>query len=201
LPPRFLSGLTTEEIDAQLHAAGRTVLTFLGYSASGYEDPAAMLAVAGGMLQALDRTSTVVNIGATEAGIGAVYALAKRLGFMTTGIVSTQAKAAGARLSSHVEVVFFVEDDTWGGFAEGTDRLTPTSETMVAVSDRFVAIGGGDVACAEAIGAQRAGKIVEFIPADMNHQAAREEAASRGLPPPTDFAGPVAALFRARRSG
>ena len=40
---------------------------------------------------------------------------------------------------------------------------------MVEVSDRLVAIGGGDVARDEFIAAKRAGKDVTFIAADMDH--------------------------------
>ena len=68
--------------------------------------------------------------------------------------------------------MFFVKDASWGGFIEGTERLSPTSTAMVEVSDRLVAIGGGDVARDELIAAKRAGKDVRFIPADDSRDRA-----------------------------
>jgi hypothetical protein len=175
---------------------GKTVLTFLGYSGSGYEDEAVMVAHAVLMLNEADPRTTLVNIGATPGGIGAVYALAQRLGFETTGIVSTQARASGVEMSAFVDAVFEVQDDTWGGFIKGTTRLSPTSEAMVDCSDRLVAIGGGEVARDELLVAQQRGKPTQFIAADMNHAAARARAARAGLPEPTDFSGPAAAALR-----
>ena len=177
-------------------ARGKTVLTFLGYSGSGYEDEAVMIAQAVLILNEADPNTTLVNIGATPDGIGAVYPLAQRLGFETTGIVSTQARANGVAMSAFVDTVFEVQDDTWGGFIKGTTRLSPTSQAMVDCSDRLVAIGGGEVARDELLVAQQQGKPTQFIPADMNHAAARAKAMRAGLPMPTDFSGPAAAALR-----
>lgn len=60
---------------------------------------------------------------------------------------------------------------------------------MVAVSHVLVGIGGGDVARDELLAAQRMGKRVSFVPADMNHRLALDKAASKGLSAPTDFRG------------
>jgi transaldolase len=65
-----------------------------------------MLEKAGHILDEFDPSKTIVNIGATPEGIGAVYELAKRRGFTTTGIVSTQAKKYDAELSPCVDYVF-----------------------------------------------------------------------------------------------
>jgi predicted Rossmann-fold nucleotide-binding protein len=173
-----------------------SVLSFLGYSGSGYEDTAAMLEHAARALGEADPRTTLVNIGATPGGIGAVYELAKGLGFTTTGIVSTQAREQGVALSAHVDVVFVVQDASWGGFVKGTTRLSPTSQAIVEHSDLLVAIGGGDVARDELIAARQCGKPTRFIAADMNHAAARARAAKAGLPEPTDFSGPAAAALR-----
>ena len=99
---------TSPQIGAWLHERGLQVLTFVGYSGAGYENPDAMLAAAGQVLDRHDPARTVVNIGATEAGIGAVYALARQRGFRTMGIVSTLAREAGEPLSPCVDQVFFV---------------------------------------------------------------------------------------------
>ena len=177
-------------------ACGKSVITFVGYSGSGYEDQDTMLAHAERVLSDVDPRTSLVNIGATPDGIGAVYALAKRLGFETTGIVSSQARLNSVAPSPFADVVFEVEDDSWGGFVKGTTRLSPTSQLMVDVSDLLVAIGGGDVARDELLVAQQRGKATRFIAADMNHAAARAKAATAGLPEPTDFSGPAAAALR-----
>ena len=54
-----------------------------------------------------------------------------------------------------------------------------------------VAIGGGEVARDELIAAKRLGKQVQFIPADMNHQVARDKALKKGKLAPTEFRGPA----------
>ena len=180
------------DIETFFGAPDKLVLTFVGYSGSGYEDAAGMLARARQVLDAHDPARTIVNIGATVDGIGAVYELAKDRGFPTAGIVSTQAQALGATLSPFVDDVFFVEDDSWGGFLEGTHRLSPTSAAMVEYSDVLIGIGGGEVARDEMIAAKRAGKPVRFFPADLDHRRATDAAERKGMPPPLDFAGPAA---------
>ena len=57
------------------------------------------------------------------------------------------------------------------------------------VQRQAVGIGGGDVARDELLAAQRMGKRVSFVPADMNHRLALDKAASKGLSAPTDFRG------------
>ena len=148
-----------------------------------------MLKHANAALDQLDPKRTVVNIGATSQGIGAVYEVAKRRGFQTSGIVSTQAKANNVALSPCVDFVFYVNDSSWGGYLPGGTSLSPTSEAMVTSSDILIAIGGGDVARDELLAAKRLGKRVTFIPADMNHRLAREKAARKGLPEPKDYRG------------
>jgi hypothetical protein len=177
-------------------AQGRRVLSFLGYSDSGYEDAAAMLGHAARVLDEFDARDTLVNIGATPGGIGAVYELARQRGFTTTGIVSTQAREANVALSPFVEFVFFVADTSWGGLMPGSTRLSPTSQAIVEHSDVLVAIGGGAVARDELDAALRAGKPARFIAAEMNHQAALAAAARRGLPP-GDFRGAAGERFGA----
>ena len=198
-PPTMTREATPDEIRTYFKAQGKSVLTLLGYSAAGYEDKAALLAHVTEILDGADPARTILNIGATLDGIGIVYEIAKKKGFTTSGIVSTQARESKATLSPCVDVVFFVKDELWGGFVEGTGRLSPTSTAMVEASDRLVAIGGGDVARDELIAAKRAGKDVKFIPADMNHAIARERAMKRGEPAPTDFRGAAGAALAARQ--
>ena len=186
---------TLEEIRSFFKGKGMKVLTFLGYSAAGYENKAAMLEQATRVLDEFDPRATIVNIGATPEGVGAVYETAKRKGFQTAGIVSTQAKENNVKLSPCADVVFYVSDATWGGFIPGTERLSPTSTAMVEASDVIVAIGGGEVSRDELIAARRLGKKTQFVPADMNHEIARERAWRRSQPAPTDFRGAAGVMF------
>lgn len=176
-------------IQAFVHERRMTVASFFGYSGAGYEDPVAMRAQAARLLDTLDPRRTLVNAGATEVGIGAVYEIAKRKGFTTAGIVSSLARDERVPLSPCVDHVFFVPDTLWGGRLPGSDRLAPTSEAIVATSELFFAIGGGEIARDELLAAQRAGKPVHFVPADLDHRVARERARQRGQPEPTDFRG------------
>jgi hypothetical protein len=187
---------SVDDIRTFFKSQNKEVITFLGYSGAEYEDKMAMLEKAGLILDEFVASETIVNIGATPEGIGAVYELAKRKGFKTTGIVSTQAKKYSAALSPCVDYVFYVEDDTWGGFLKGSDRLSPTSTAMVENSDVLIGIGGGEVARDELLAAKRSGKAVRFIPADMNHQKAREKAQKKGLPAPTTFGGAAGEAFK-----
>jgi hypothetical protein len=195
--PQQVKGATPAQVRSHFAADGREVVTFMGYSGAGYEDHGAMLAQAERILGRLDPKRVVINIGATVDGIGAVYPVARQRGFATTGIVSMEAARSGAELSHCVDLVFFVDDTTWGGYLPGTQALSPTSEAMVTSSDRFVAIGGGEVARDELLAARRLGKPVTFIPADMNHVVAVKKAAHRGDPLPTDFGGAAAQAMQA----
>ena len=187
--PRVERDANLESIRAFVEGRRMAVLTFSGYSGAEYEDRAAMLTHASTVLDRHDPAKTVVSIGATAQGIGAVYELAKQKGFTTLGIVSTLARDEHVPLSPSVDHVFFIADDAWGGLEPGTDRLGPTSAAIVDLGAEFVAIGGGEVTRDEMLAARRAGKPVTFVPADMNHAIAREKARKRGEPAPTDFRG------------
>lgn len=187
-----------DEIKRFFESQDKKVVTFVGYSGAEYNDKAAMLKEAERILNEFDASKTIVNIGATPEGIGAVYEIAKTKGFKTTGIISTQAKKYSAELSACVDIVFYVEDAAWGGFLAGSDQLSPTSTAMVANSDVLIGIGGGEVARDELMAAKRSGKEIRFIPADMNHQKALDRAQKKGLPPPTHFAGAAAEVFNNR---
>ena len=195
-PPMTTRVASPEKIRAFFKNKKMRVLTFLGYSGAEYENKAAMLGQATRILSQFDPAKTIVNIGATAEGIGAVYEVAKRKGFLTVGIVSTQAKEGKVALSPCVDVVFYVKDTTWGGFIPGTENLSPTSRAIVENSDVIVAIGGGEVARDELISARRLGKDVQFIPADMNHQIARDKARKKDKAAPTDFRGAAAGAFQ-----
>lgn len=187
--PREVREATLESIQEFVQGRKMTVLTFAGYSGAEYQDPAAMLERASQILDGYEPAKTLINIGGTAVGIGAVYELAKRKGFTTIGITSSLARDEHVALSSCADYVFYVRDSTWGGRISGADRLAPTSAAIVDISSSFVAFGGGDIARDEMLAARQAGKPVTFIPADMNHEIAREKAKKKGQPEPTDFRG------------
>jgi hypothetical protein len=184
-----------QDIRAFFKGTGKTVLTFVGYSGAGYEDEALLRKHAEAVLGEFDPAKTIVNIGATPEGIGAIYEIAKSKGFVTTGIVSSQAKQHNVKLSPHADHVFYVKDTTWGGFVAGTKELSPTSKAMIENSDIIVGIGGGEVARDELIAAKRLGKKIRFIPADMNHKKARDSARKKQMPAPSDFRGAANTAF------
>ena len=179
------------EVRAILKCKGMKIVTFLGYAGAEYEDPAAMLGHADHILDGLDPWSAIINIGATAQGIGAVYEIAKRRGFTTTGIVSTQAREQGVALSRYVDCAFYVPDATWGGYLPGSTILSPTSEAMVTSSDWLIAIGGGTITRDELLAATSFGKRLMFIPADMDHRIAQAKTTSRT----TDYRGAAHADF------
>lgn len=183
---------------AFLKSRGKHVLTFLGYSTAGYEDPVAMLEAAAGVLRDADPDRTLVNSGATPMGIGAVYPLAHRMGFETAGIVSRLARERGVAPSAGVDHVMFIDDDRWGGWDDERGALSPTSQAMVGASDEVVCIGGGRVARDELAAAREAGIPWRFIAADFDHDRSRTQALERGDPPPGDFRGAVHARFGLR---
>ncbi len=187
---------SSADIRAFVQDKRMTLLTFVGYSGAGYEDVPQMLAHASRVLDKHDPAGTMVNIGATATGIGAVYELAKRRGFLTIGIVSSLAREGGEPLSPCVDAVFFVHDDTWGGRQPGSSAgLAPTSAAVVANSLAIVGIGGGEIARDEMQAACAAGKPVSFIAADMNHRIARDKALAKGQAEPADFRGAAGAAF------
>jgi hypothetical protein len=199
-PPAIVREADPDDVHDFFVDRNMSVLTLLGYSGVGYEDEAATLAHLARLLDQADPRATIVNIGATAAGIGAAYEIAKQKGFTTSGIVSTQARESGATLSPCVDIIFYVTDTAWGGLVEKTGQLSPTSTAMVGASNRMVAIGGGTVSRDEFMAAMRLGKPVHFVPADMNHALAQQAASSNGQPRPTDFLGALGEILSRVRS-
>ena len=183
------------EIRQFVRSQRKKVVTFVGYSGAEYQDRMEMLNQASRALSRQNLKRTLVNVGATTQGIGAVYELAKSKGFQTMGIVSILARDKRIPLSPCVDYVFYVRDATWGGRLAGDGKLSPTSAAIVANSHAFVGIGGGEIARDELMAARTAGKPVTFVAADMNHQVAKDKARKRGAPEPTDFRGQAHAEF------
>ena len=185
--------MTPDEARQFFEQQRKTVLTFIGYSVD-YEDEPGMIQTVRKVLSQYLPESTLVNIGATEGGVGDAYSVAKSLGFTTTGIVSTQALAHPEYISATVDYVCFIRDESWGGkLASG--ELAPTSRAMVLCSDFVVGIGGGPISRDELLAAKASGKPVIFYPAEMSHEAAILWAERRGLPVPTSFWGDAHEAF------
>lgn len=182
-------------IEALIKPHKLRILTFVGYSGAGYEHPDHMLKLAARELGKHRPDAFMVNIGATPDGIGAIYRLAKSRGFKTMGIVSSLAKAEHVSLSPCVDHVYYIQDSTWGGVLTGSNQLSPTSASIVKVSDEIIGMGGGEIARDEMMAARASGKPVTFVPADMNHRIAIQKAKSRGQKPPAEFKGAAHALL------
>jgi hypothetical protein len=187
--------LEPQEVVHQIRAKGKKVLTFFGYSGMGYQDEQRVLDLARKVLDRFPAEKTLVNIGATAAGLGAVYVLAKEMGFETSGIVSTCALEYPGGFSRHVDTVYFVRDDIWGGCLVGSDQLSPTSEAMVKASDYAVGIGGNEISRDELLAARQRGLPVIFFPADMDHKKLRKKMGKGGQPGPEDFQGAAHQAF------
>jgi hypothetical protein len=184
-----------EEAISFIRKRGKVVLTFYGYSGMGYEDEEGMLKLARGVLTQYRPEKTLVVIGATAVGIGAVYPLAKSLGFETAGIVTTRSLQNPERISEAVDYICFIPDDQWGGKLPDSDELSPTSRAMVDCSDILVGIGGGGISQDEMLEGKKQGKPIQYFPAEMNHEIAIRYAQKIGLPPPESFSGTADDVF------
>ena len=181
--------------DFKKRVGRREVVTFVGYSGRGYENEEKMLAMAKKFLKTKDPKETVVNIGVTPEGIGAIYPLAKKMGFKTFGIVSTQASEYLDGITN-VDNPYLVEDKAWGGYTDASKKeLTPTSKAMVGVSNIMVAYGGGDVGMAELEQGVANGVKVKAYLFDENHQKSTAKALKSGKPSPKIFYLPAFKKF------
>jgi len=187
--------MTPDEVQAFFSKQGRIVLTFFGFSGTGYENEAEMLQLVREILSGHSSETTIVNIGGTSSGIGAAYPLAKSLGFTTTGIVSSEAIDHPDEISEAVDYVCFVADQQWGGKLPDSDELSPTSEAMVSCSDILIGIGGNDISRDEMLAGKEQGKPVHFYPAEVNHEWAILHAEYLGLPKPESFRGTAHEAF------
>jgi hypothetical protein len=187
--------MTPQEAVSFIRNRGKVVLTFYGYSGMGYEDEEGMLKRAREVLSQYRPDKTLVVIGATEVGIGAVYPLAKTMGFETAGIVTTGALKYPEGISDAVDHVCFIKDSQYGGKLPNSDELSPTSKAMVDSSDILVGIGGGGISQDEMLEGKKQGKPIQYFPAEMNHQTAIRHAQKMGLPPPKSFSASADDVF------
>jgi hypothetical protein len=118
------------------------------------------------------------------------------MGFTTTGIVSRLALEYTDEISSDVDHICFVTDETWGGLIPGTNELAPTSKAMVACTDIFIGIGGNEITRDELLAGNDAGKPMRFHPAEMHHEGAIRRAQKNNKPVPASFQGAAHAAFK-----
>ena len=100
---------TPDEVKASFRASGKKVLTLVGFSGAGYENPAEVERIVKSYLKELNPKEWIINIGVTPDGIGQTYQWAKELdkdpvvtafwkyakefkdaGFETRGVVSSR---------------------------------------------------------------------------------------------------------------
>jgi hypothetical protein len=186
--------MTPSEALAFFKSQRKTVVTFLGYSVD-YENEKAMLKIAEDVLAGYSPVTALINIGATYGGVGAIYSIAKSMEFITTGIVSSLAIQYVDDISTAVDHVCFVMDSQWGGKLPNSNNLSPTSQAMVACSDIFVGIGGGEISRDEMIAGREQGKPVHFYPAEIKHEYWIHRAQKMNLPAPVSFWGAAHEVF------
>lgn len=173
--PHATEPLAAVRIIEQIKELGKKVVTFTGFSYSGYEHPDQVLEQVRQRLETLDPETTVINIGATDEGIGAAYRIAKELGFTTLGVVSNLALTYSGRFSEHVDKIFVVNDERWGGYVAGTDKPVDTAEVFLAVSDEIHAFGGNGNSATLLKEAHKRDIPVSYTPADMDHEKADKD--------------------------
>lgn len=154
-----------------------------------------MLKIVRDILSQYAPEKTLVNIGATMGGMGRAYPLIKSLGFVTAGIVSTEALLYPGDISDACEHVCFIKDKQWGGNLPNSAKLSPTSQAMVDSSDILVAIGGGKVSRDELLAGKAQGKPIQYFPAEMDHNTTIQRAKHLGRPLPESFMGSVHDVF------
>ncbi len=179
-----------DEVIREVKALDKKVFTIFGYSALEYEDKDAVFAHIKTDLKKLNPDEWIINIGATEEGIGGAYQIAKELGFKTIGIVSTQALSYSGNFSPYVDMIYIVNDANWGGYLPGTDKLTEATKAFLGASDVIAAYGGGENTAVTLQEAKKLGIPLSYVPADMNHEKALKQSHGK----PVDFKGAAFAL-------
>jgi len=187
--------MSADDAMAFMKSLNKTVITFFGYSGSGYENDNAMLDVVSRILLSNSPESALVNIGATSEGLGKAYKLAKSMGFTTTGIVSSLALEYPESISEYVDHVCFIKDTHWGGRMSDSDEMSPTSKAMVQCSDLMIGIGGNAISRDELLYGKELGKPVKFFAAEVNHEWSLHRARTRNQPDPEHFLGDAHDVF------
>ncbi len=166
----------------------KKVITFIGFGELGYDDAGVFNRIVENELGRCDPQRDIVNTGTLitagfENGITDVYQIAKRRGFITTGVHPSIALKSRSSyfLSAFVDQPYFVWDKTWGGYTEeGTLKPSATLRTLLSISDDVIAIGGGKYTAQEINAFKDHGKRVKYYAAEMNHHISDKWASERG---------------------
>lgn len=186
--------MTPREAQIFFKSMKKTVVTYFGYS-SIYENEEEMLTIVKKTLAEYSPETTLINFGVTTSGLGALYPIAKEMGFTTTGIVTTLALEYPDEISKYVDHICFIKDTQWGGKLPHSKELCPTSQAMIACSDILIGIGGNEVVRDELLFGKELGKPIQFYPADINHEWWSLRQRQRGLLPPASFKGAAHEVF------
>jgi len=186
--------MTPNETHVFFNSLGKKVISFFGYS-DNYENEKAMLNIVKDVLSEYSPETSLVNAGATNSGIGAVYPIAKAMGFITTGVVSSLVIEYLDDISNAVDYVCIVRDNAWGGKLPNSNVLSPTSQAMIACSDVLIGIGGGEISRDEMVAGKGQGKPAYFYPAEISHERLTRRALEMGLPKPKSFWGAAHEVF------
>jgi hypothetical protein len=177
---------TPAEVRLQLASIRKHRLAFGGFGELGYADTDVVRRIMPEVLGEW-RHEDLLLIGGTmlreggNAGIAVAFEIASDHGIETVAIHPGIALrfADTHRVSPFAEHVFFIDDDSWGGM-DSTGRPSPTLQTLLSISDEFVAIGGGVHTADEIRGFAGHGRTVRYFPAEMNHEWARRWADRAG---------------------
>lgn len=173
LPQIRYEGLSTVgDVRNAIAPSGEKIITLGGLSQ--HADKADLLSLVRrelAKIPAKQRSGYVVNMRGTPDGIGEAYTVAKKMGFKTAGIISSQGRdLLGLKATRNIDTLVIVKDSAWGGARSGAsvssfDDLTPTSKAVVGVSDQMLYVGSGEASGAELHVASELGIPVELVQA------------------------------------
>jgi len=165
----------------------RCVATFLGFGELGYEDPTTFEELVERELASFDRQDVVINAATLitvglARGVADVYEIARHAGFRTAGLYPS-VSLLGAEshcLSAFVDDVYFIQDETWGGYLEGSTVASATLRALTSITDQVVAIGGGKHTAQELDEFLARGVPVRYHALEMNRAIATRWHGERG---------------------
>ncbi len=191
----WMDAQDVDEIERKVKSLGKKVHSLFGYSALDYEDKPKLLEQIRHDLEKMDPKTTIINIGVTPEGLGVAYELAKEMGFETMGLVSSKFLERGGNYSEFVDHIYVVKDKQWGGYAAGSQKMTPTTALYVKLSDSMTAYGGGDITKITMSEFSKTGRPIRYHPFDMNHEKAVQSAKDKGRSAPKKFNSSVDSLW------
>ncbi len=153
--------LDKESAIKAISSYNKKVVTFAGFSRQGYKDHQAFHDAIVHELNQLDSKKYIINAGGSSVGIGYVYEVAKKMGFQTIGTVSEKAGDPASQ-SRYADEIFVIKDNLYGGYDPKTGQRSTTTETFLAISDKLVAMAGGQITGMEIEMFQKAGKKIIF---------------------------------------